>query len=152
MKHIDEHSLWDFIMDDVETDAAKQKKEHLNACPICQQAYNDQLQFHKTLFQLEEDIPSMGFSSKVIHHFELDLKLEKRVQFWFKFAKIAVITALSIAIGLPLLLMAFQHPTLFIDSQLVYKIVVPLLSVCMVLWLLYALDLLLKRHVKHNIP
>ena len=145
MKHIDENKLWDYIMGEAEPETAKRVEQHLSSCPKCKHRYNVLLQFHNELHHIDEDVPSLGFSKKVIHTIERDLRLEKRVQFWLRFGKIAVINAIAIAVALPLLMLAFQKVTVSVDGQMLYKVVLPLLSVCLVLWLFYVIDIVLKR-------
>ena len=150
MTHIDEKKLWDYIMNDMDGTQTKAVKQHLEACSKCKHAYDLQLQFHKELLEVNEDLPSPNFSDKVIHSLERYIQLEKRLQFWLRFGKIAVINALIIAVVLPLLVLTFQKVKLPLESQLPNKAVLLLLSTCMVLWLLYAIDVLLKRHFNRN--
>jgi len=145
MTHIDEHKLWEYIMGDLDNETANQVKGHLKTCPNCQKQYSIQLQFHKELLEMEDDIPKSGFSQKVIQHIERDLRLDRRLEFWLGFGKIAVISALTIAIGLSLFMLRSQNISISIDAQLASKISLQLLSGCAILWLLYVLDVALKR-------
>ena len=143
--------MWDYILGELDDKQIQTISEHIKTCPKCQKDYDIEMTLHRELLEVTEDAPSLNFSDKVISQIEKHWQVKTAHRFWFKFTKVAIIHAIIIAVGLSLLMMAFQNTTLSMDRQLVAKVALPGLSVCMVLWLLYAMDVLLKRHFNKNI-
>jgi len=145
MKHIEADRLWDYITGDLDAEQTKIIRAHLEVCPKCKQDYDMQMEFHNELLEVNDDMPSPGFSDNVVAKIEKHLRVEKANRFWLKFTKVAVINAIIIAVGLPLLMLALQKIEFSISQEYVNKVMWPLLTVCLMLWLFYIMDRVLKR-------
>ncbi len=145
MEHIDKNTFWEYIAGDLETENIEIIQQHLAHCPNCKYEYDKQLEFHKELYELNDDSPSLGFSKRVINQIEKDVQIEKTYQFWMKFSKIALVNAVLIAISLPLFMLLTQRIELSISGPYIQKLLFQLTSVCFVLWAFYGMDVYIRR-------
>jgi predicted anti-sigma-YlaC factor YlaD len=146
MEHIKENILWEYIEGDLDLESKKPIELHLDRCGACKEHYKTLLALHNTLFEIDDDVSlSLSFSSAVIGKIEKQSKVEKINAFWIKFTKIALIHAIITVVLLPVLMLLYQKFELSISSDYMYKLIVPLFSICIVLWILYGMDVLLRR-------
>jgi hypothetical protein len=145
MEHIDQNILWAYIIDDIEPKNIEIIKHHLDVCPTCKHEYDVQVKLHNELYEINEDMPSLDFSTTIISKIERSLQIEKANQFWLKFAKTAIISAIIIAVILPMIVLITQRVEFTISNDYLHKIIFPLSSICLILWAFYGMDVFLRR-------
>ena len=65
MKHIETKVLWDFTLGQINDKEKDQIAMHLKDCTKCRQEHKEQLLLHESLYELEQNIPSLSFFSQV---------------------------------------------------------------------------------------
>lgn len=145
MEHIDQNIFWEYIVGDLDTEHIEIIQQHIDLCPKCKLEYDKQLIFHKELYEHTDDNPSIGFSKRVIDQIEKDSQIEKAYQFWIKFAKISLVSAVFIAISLPVFMLLTQNIELTFNGPYIQKVLFQLTSICVVLWAFYVVDVYFRR-------
>lgn len=145
MKHIEQNILWTYIIDDIESKNIEIIKHHLDVCPTCKYEYEVQVKLHNELYEIDEDMPSLDFSTSIINKLEKNLKIERANQFWLKFAKTAIIGAIVISVILPMIVLILQRVDFTISNAYLHKVIFPLSSIGLILWAFYGMDVFLRR-------
>jgi branched-subunit amino acid transport protein len=146
MTHINDNTIWDYIEGDLDAQTNDSIGKHLEICATCKAGYEVILGLHKELYEVQEEVaPSMGFSRNVLLQIEKNKQIDLKSRFWMSFTKIALLSAICIAILLSFGMILNQTPEMTVNSALVNKVILPIISTCLVLWVLYGLDLVLKR-------
>ncbi len=143
MIHLKEHELWDYIDKSLPLEKMDRVNTHLKLCSKCQQVYQSQLEFHQELKEIKHDIPSLAFSKNVITRLEKELAIDKSLQFWLQFTKVAIASALGFTLLTMLFILGSQNIELpLIKTELVQATFV-LLVAGILAWAFYGLDVLL---------
>ena len=146
MKHIEEQILWDYVTGDTDPKNIPTIVQHLSSCKNCNDSYKNIRTLHSQLLEFEDpDVPLLGFSQNVIDKIEEQRIIEKSSVFWVRFTKIALIIAIIIAVVLPFLMITSHKVELSVSMDVKNKLILPMASICLVLWILYVFDLMLKH-------
>ena len=145
MEHIESIILEEYVMGELDFHDTEKVRQHLDKCSSCEKLYQTEKAFQLELSGLGYDEPTVDFGKSVIAALEVEGKSITADSFSFRLMKGLLILSLLIAILFPLIIIATQEFTFEMSDVFVNNIIIPIASMSGVLWILYALDRILRR-------
>ncbi|MCD2259858.1 zf-HC2 domain-containing protein [Psychroserpens luteolus] len=146
MKHIDSNTLWHYLVGDTSPDQTLLVKKHLANCKDCMREFELLSQIESTLYKVDEDTPSFGFSEAVTLKVENEMTSKRKHIFSAKFLPymilcgfvLAILSTIIASIGLDIDL-SYAESVLNTETALL------ILIICSLLWGFYFIDKICKK-------
>ncbi|WP_298894500.1 hypothetical protein [uncultured Psychroserpens sp.] len=98
MKHIDSNTLWHYLVGDTNSDQTLLVKKHLANCKDCTREFELLSQIESTLYEVDEEIPSLGFSEAVTLKVENEMTVNRKNILSTKFVPYMILCGFVLAI------------------------------------------------------
>ena len=143
MKHLEDKTLWDLVTGELVENAVTPVLEHLKICHKCRQEHEVISLIHQESLHVSGEQPSMRFSKSVMEKIEVEISLDKSLQYWMIFTKYSIIGGLFVAVLSCLIVLGSNNT--FILNQLDHldSVIYILIFTCIASWIFFIFDRIL---------
>ena len=146
MQHLDSDTLWQYVTGNSDKTQTEKIEKHLASCGDCRKEFELLSKIESTLFVLDDETVSLGFSDKIILEIEKEVVSKKKNTKLAKLFPYIIFGGFSLA-TLTAILINVESNFYLIQKEGVFDIEMGMLmlTVCSLLWGLYLIDRIFKK-------